>query len=92
MIVNGHRQRLLGVVLAHAMLVQVLLDLGGLGHGELRRVALGLGREFLVQHAFAQSDAIVADINAGAGDELFDFRVRFPAETAQRDVAWARHR
>jgi hypothetical protein len=39
----------------------------------------------------AKDDAIVANINAGAGNELLDLRMGFAAEAAEGDVAWPRH-
>jgi len=86
MIVHRHGQRLFGMLLADALPVQLAFDLGGLGDIEFGPVLFRERGQFLVEHALAQDHAIVTDINARAGDQLFDFRVRFSAEAAQRDI------
>jgi len=75
MIMHRHRQSFLGVILSNAMPVQMRFNIIRLGHAELRRGAIVLGRKFLVQDAFAKGDAIVADINARPGNQLLDLRV-----------------
>ncbi len=92
MVVDGHGEGLLGVVLADATQVELALDFGRLGHLEARFLLPGLRGEFLVQDLFAENDAVVADVNAGSGNELLDLGVRLAAKTAQRDVGGARHR
>jgi hypothetical protein len=67
MVIDRDREGLLDVVLAHDVLVEVVLDLARLGHvadeagGEL---GLVLGEDLL-----ADLDALVADIDAGPGDD-----------------------
>src|SRR5271170_7664470 len=92
MVVNGDRQRLLGVLLADARQIELAFDLGGLGHADAGLVFPGLGRQFLVEHLFAQDDAIVADENSRPLNEFFDLGVRLAAKTAKRDVRRPRHR
>ena len=92
MIVHRDGQSFLRVLLADAIQVELAFDFRRLGNGELRRLCfLACSCKFLVEDVFAKDDAVVADVNARPGDELSDFRVRFAAETAQRDVGWARH-
>ena len=84
---------LLCVVLTDTMLVQLGANLrwprhapDGLVLGPLLRRRLG------IEDVFAKDDAVVADVNAGAGDELFHFRVGFPAEAAHGEIGGACHR
>src|SRR5438876_6640565 len=91
MIVDGHRERAFGVVLADAMSVQVLFDFRRFGHLVSWRRFLRFVMEFFVENTFAQQHTMVADVNARPGDQLFDFRMGFAAETAERDVRRARH-
>jgi hypothetical protein len=91
MIVDGHRERAFGVLLADAMAIQVLFDFSGFGHLVSRRRFLRFVVEFFVENTFAQQHTMVANINPGAGNQLFDFRMGFAAETAERDVRRARH-
>ncbi len=90
MIMNGNGESFLGVILADALQIELPFDFGGLGNADPRFVFARL-REFLIKHLLAEDDAIVADINTGAGDELFNFGVRLAAKTAQRDVGRAGH-
>jgi hypothetical protein len=92
MIMHRHGQGFLGVVLAHAMAVQVRFDVLGFGGTEFGRRPARLRRKLLVQHAFAQEDAIVANIDPGALNHFFRFRGGFPAETAEREVIGSCHR
>ena len=91
MIVHRHRHSFLCVLLADAKFIELALDLRWFWNREARFLLLGLCGEFLVEDVLAQDDAIIADINAGAGYELFYFRVRFAAEAAERDIRWASH-
>src|SRR6266487_385560 len=91
MIVDGYRERAFGMILADAMAVQVLFDFCGLGHLMSRRRFLRFVMEFFVEDTFAQQHAMVANINARTGDQLFDFRMGFAAEAAKSDVRRTRH-
>ena len=75
MVMDGDGEGLLGVLLADAGQIELALDLGGLGNAAVRLVLLDLGGEFLVQDLFAERDAVVADENAGALDELLHLGV-----------------
>jgi hypothetical protein len=92
MVVDGNGQSFLGLVLPNAIKVEMLLDVGRLGDllDAGRRFFL-FGKEFLIEDVLAKDDAVVADVNAGTGDELLDFSVRFSAETAEGQIGWPRH-
>ena len=90
-VVDGDRERPLGVLLPDAVLVQLALYGRRLGDFELGRGALGVRRKFLVQHALADVDAVVADIDPGTGDELLHLGVGFAAEGAEREIVRASH-
>jgi hypothetical protein len=79
--------------LADAMQIEVPFDLRRLRHlvHHLRRLLLRLGEQFLVEHVFAEHDAVVANVNARPGDQLFDLSVGFSAETTKGDVGRAGH-
>ena len=92
MIVDGDREGFFGVVLADTMQIKLAFDLGRLGNINARLVLPGLGGQFFVEHLLAKDDAVIADINPRAGDELFDFGVGFAAKTAEGDISGPRHR
>src|SRR5207249_2012257 len=50
-----------------------------------------LGKKLFIKDVLSKDDAVVADVNAGAGDQLFDFSVGFSAETAQGQICRPRH-
>ena len=81
MVVDRDGQRALGALLADDVLVQDVIDLTGL------RQALELegrrGGELLVDDLVAEIDALVADVDAGAGDQLLDLALRLAAEAAE---------
>jgi hypothetical protein len=80
-VVHGDREDLLGPVLADDVLVEVGLDVLGLGHqgaGGVVVLALVLFGDDLV----AQLDALVADVDRGTGDELAHFLLGLAAEGA----------
>ena len=82
----------IGMVLTNAIHVELAFDLGRFGNVNARLVLPGLRGQFFVEDLLAKNDAVVADINAGAGDELFDLRVGFAAKTAEGDIGGPRHR
>jgi hypothetical protein len=85
-IVNGHREGLLRALLADHVVVEDRLDLRGLrdrrGAG-VRLVLLDLLRDDVV----AEADALVADVDRRAGNELLHFLLRFAAEGAVQVAA-----
>ena len=63
------------MLLADAIFIQLLFDFRGLGNRHARLLLFGLRRKFLVEDVLAENDAIVANVNAGSGDEFLHFRV-----------------
>ena len=84
-VVDGDRQDLLGLLLADDVVVQELVDLTGLGQLVEAQLA-GLG-QLLLDDLVAEVDALVADVDAGAGDELLDLLLRLAAERALEQLA-----
>jgi hypothetical protein len=81
-VVDGDRERLLGGLLADDVLLQDLVDLARLGQVlELDRA--GRLGQLLVDDLVAEVDALVADVDAGAGDQLLDLALRLAAEAAE---------
>ena len=83
-VVDRDREDLLGLLLADDVVVQVLVDLTGLR--ELVELHLGALRELLLDDLVAEVDALVADVDAGTGDELLDLLLALPAERALEQV------
>ena len=82
-VVDRHRERALGRILADHVLVEDRLDLGG--HRQVRLRGLGrcaLGRRLVADDVVAQLDALVADEHRRAGDQLLDFVLALAAEGA----------
>ena len=75
-VVDGDRQDLLGLLLADHVLVEERVDLVRLG--ELVELQLGGLGELLLDDLVAEVDALVADVDAGAGDELLDLLLDLP--------------
>src|SRR5207237_9035055 len=75
-----HREDLLGAVLPDHVVVEEGLDLhrGGQRHGRAVLLALAL----LGDDVVAELDALVADVDGGAGDQLADLALPLPAEGA----------
>ena len=85
MVVDRDGQRPLGLVLADHVLVEELVDLGGLG--QLVELDLtGLGQLFF-DDLVAEVDTFVTDVHAGAGDELLHLLLALPAERALQQVS-----
>src|SRR5690606_41871666 len=84
-VVDRDGQGALGPVLADHVLVQDLEDLLGLGQRAARR--LGLLLELLADDVVAQLDAFVADVHAGARDQLADLVLALPAARAVAELA-----
>ncbi len=80
-VVHSHGEDLLGSLLADHVLVENGLDLTWFrdgGRAGIRLVLLDLFRNDVV----AQTDALVANVDRRAGDELLDFLLRFSAKGA----------
>ena len=84
MVVDGDGQRALGGVLTDDIALEEFADFDGLGQlVELDVVSVG---EFLFDDLVAQVYAFIADIDAGARNELFDLLLTLPAERALQQV------
>ena len=81
-VVDGDRQRPLGLLLADDVLVQDVVDLARLG--EVLDVEARRGGELLVDDLVAEIDALVADVDARTGDQLLDLPLRLTAEAAEK--------
>ena len=81
MVVDGHRQRALGRLLSHHVLLEDRVDL--LGLREVLEVEAGGAGQLLIDDLVAEVDALVADVDARPGDELLDLSLRLAAETAE---------
>src|SRR5690606_21708153 len=92
-VVDRDRERALGALLADDVGVEELEDLTRLG--ELDEPQLARLGELLLDDLIAELDALVADVDAGAGDQLLDLLLALAAERALEQVgtfSYARHR
>ncbi|CKT23304.1 Uncharacterised protein [Mycobacterium tuberculosis] len=91
-VVHRHGQRAFGGILPDDVALEELPDLGRLGQlVEFHIVGVG---EFLFDDLVTQVDALIADVHAGAGNELLDLFLALPAERALQQVttvSYARH-
>src|SRR5262249_9252497 len=83
-IVDGHRQGLLGLVLADHVRVEELVDLPRLGQAVPFELG-GLG-ELLLDDLVAEIDALVAYVHTRPGDELLDLLLTLTAQRALQQV------
>src|SRR4029077_4499135 len=83
-VVHGHRQGLLGLVLADHVRVEELVDLPRLGQAVPLELG-GLG-ELLLDDLIAEINALVAYVHAWAGDELLSLFLALTAERALQQV------
>src|SRR6185436_7517071 len=81
-VVDGDREDLLGPLLADDVLVERELDLAGVRELGNRRLRLGLLEHLLFDDFLAEVDALVADVDALARDELADLFLALSAERA----------
>ncbi len=70
MVVNRHGEHLFRRLLADDILIELAPDFGRLRHTQTRRLPPGVLVQFLVEDAFADIDAIVANVNAGPAMSL----------------------
>ena len=80
-VVDRHRQRALGLLLPDDVLLEDVVDLPRLG--EVLDVERRRGGELLVDDLVAEIDALVADVDARAGDQLLDLPLALAAEGAE---------
>ena len=92
MIVHRDGERLLGDVLADDVLVERAADFDRLRHANGRRLPARFLVQFLIENAFADVDAAVANVNAGPGDEFAHLGVALATEGAHRQVGGAGHK
>ena len=92
MVVDGDRKGLLRDVLPDDILVEGSPDFRRFRDPNSRRLPPGVFVQFLVEDAFADIDATVANVDPGTGDELAHLGVAFAAEGAHCEVRSACHR
>ena len=80
-VVDRHRQDLLGAFLPDHIVIENGLDIGGLGNWSQAEV-LGLLFDLLRDDVVAQADALIADVHRGPGDQLLDLPLALSAERA----------
>ena len=83
-VVDGHGQRPLGGVLPDDVGAQEVEDL--LGLGQFAQADLGTFGELFLDDLVAQVDALIADVDAGSGDELLDLLLALAAERALEQI------
>ena len=86
MVIDGDREGLLGRILSDDVLIEELVDFPGLGQFPADR-RLGRLAELLFDDLVAQVDALIADVDAGAGNELLDLLLTLAAEGTLQQVA-----
>ena len=80
-VVDGDREDLLRAILAYDVVVQDPLDVGGLGNCRQAEV-LAVLLDLLGDDVVAQPDALVADVDRGACNELLDLFLALSTERA----------
>ena len=81
-VVDGDRERPLRLVLRDDVVVEALVDL--LRAGQRVEVEMRGSRQLLVDDLVTEVDALVADVDARACDELLDLTLALAAEGAQK--------
>jgi hypothetical protein len=80
-VVDSHRERALRLFLGDDVVVQDDVDV--LRPREVVEVERGGSGELLVDDLVTEIDALVADIDAGPGDQLLDLTLALSAEAAE---------
>ena len=81
-VVDGDREDPLRLLLGDDVVVQHRVDVAGAR--EVVEVERRRSGELLVDDLVAEIDALVADVDAGAGDQLLDLPLALPAEAAEQ--------
>jgi hypothetical protein len=84
MVVHGDGEGPLGRLLADDVFLQEVKDLAGLG--QLETAQVGYFREFFFNDLVAEFNALVADVDAGPGNELAHLLLALPAERALEQI------
>ena len=85
MVVHRYRKNLLRVVLTDDVVVQEVVDLTRLR--QLVEMELGGLGQLFFDDLVAEIDALIADVDAGAGDQLLHLLLRLAAERALQQFA-----
>jgi len=80
-VVDGDGERPLGAFLPDHVLVEDVVDLARLR--EVLELEGRRSRQLLIDDFVTEIDALVADVDAGSGDQLLDLPLRLAAETAE---------
>jgi hypothetical protein len=80
-VVDGDGEGSLRALLADHVLVEHVVDLPRLR--EVLELEGRRSRQLLVDDLVAEIDALIADVDPGAGDQLLDLPLRLAAETAE---------
>ena len=81
-VVDRDRERLLGALLTDHILVEDVIDLFGLGDVPEPEVLVDVLVELFFDDLVAELDALIANVDAGAGDQLAHLLLRLAAEAA----------
>jgi hypothetical protein len=80
-VIDGDREGALGVFLPDHVFLEHLVDLAWLR--QVLQLEGGRGGQLLVDDLVAEIDALVADVDAGAGDQFLNLALRLAAEAAK---------
>ena len=82
MVVDRNRERLLGAFLTDHILVEDVIDLFGLRNVPQPQVLVDVLVELFFDDLVAELDALIADVDAGARDQLARLLLRLAAKAA----------
>src|SRR5438477_9721719 len=86
MVMDRDRTGFLRDILSNDILIEGSANFRRLGDPNSRRLPSGVLVQFLVEDAFTDIDATVANIDPGTGDQLAHLGVALPAERAHWEV------